>query len=356
MRAKEKGKKKRGIWIFSVLIFGAIVGITVTWLVKPEWFRPPEALTLSAVEPIWGQLQIVSEGPFTVGSPIRIVVEIETKETVKYGFPDLSRVLPDSVEVIRTGLPIQVQNLPGGVRQRLAYDLVCWKSGKLALPPLTISYTDKDNGMGKYLIPGRLIMIDSVLPSKPASELLTLDIKGTKKPAGLPVRYVILPVYLSIIGLWIGLFLYYKRLQAHRDPVTIEPVREIPSEPADQVALRRLSVLKNTSLFEKNDFLIFYTELSECLRRYMEDRFQIMALEMTTEEFLSDLTRKGCLNAEQQAKVRDFLLTSDLVKFAKDCPDREEALRALNEVEQLILSTRNQEAFNQALGQPPSRL
>ena len=52
------------------------------------------------------------------------------------------------------------------------------------------------------------------------------------------------------------------------------------------------------------------------IRRYLEDRFELRAPELTTEEFLTVAGTPVLLSHEHQKLLRDFLRQADLVKFA----------------------------------------
>lgn len=74
----------------------------------------------------------------------------------------------------------------------------------------------------------------------------------------------------------------------------------------------------------------FCFEVSETLRVYLEERFNLRAPEQTTEEFLVELQTSYALSAEQKKSLADFLQSCDLVKFARFEPT-ETALRDLHE-------------------------
>ena len=74
----------------------------------------------------------------------------------------------------------------------------------------------------------------------------------------------------------------------------------------------------------------FAIAVSDAVRIYLEERFQLRAPERTTEEFLRDLQRTAALTADQKASLAAFLEQCDLVKFARFEPP-ESALRELHE-------------------------
>jgi len=92
----------------------------------------------------------------------------------------------------------------------------------------------------------------------------------------------------------------------------------------DQWALREIQRLTISELATSEEIERFHLQLSDVMRRYMELRFQVPALEQTTTEFFATLSRSPLLNADGQALFRDFMERCDLVKFALVRPGPEE--------------------------------
>ena len=63
----------------------------------------------------------------------------------------------------------------------------------------------------------------------------------------------------------------------------------------------------------------YYTELTDIVRIYIEDRFNVNAVEMTTEEILDGMKRTDAGKASID-KLSHTLMLADLVKFAKEQP------------------------------------
>ena len=112
-----------------------------------------------------------------------------------------------------------------------------------------------------------------------------------------------------------------------------------PPEPAHEVALRALRALKNKGWIEAENVEPFYVELSNIVRRYIEDRFDIRAPERTTEEFIREAAESKDLSAAQQELIRAFLEQADLVKFARFRPTRSDMEAAFDTAERLIRET-----------------
>ncbi len=82
----------------------------------------------------------------------------------------------------------------------------------------------------------------------------------------------------------------------------------------------------------------FYVGLSYILRRYIEERFFIRALEMTTTELLYEMDDEG-LTQQPVEWLEQVLVESDLVKFAALVPTRVGGDAAFERARQFVLRT-----------------
>ena len=337
VRKTQSSTKKRKFWIAgSLLLLGAAIGV---WFALTNGARLAP-LALPQGEMLWGRIGVEAIGPFTIGDQIPVTFEVEAKESVDCRLPDLSKSFSQNhLEVIRK-YPLRSQSLPGGVRKTVRYVVVSWQAGRFTLPAVKLRYTYQ-NAKRIYTITGQTLEVVSVLPPrKSAEQLKALAIKGVKQPLSLPPRYLVLGCYLLASLLVSAFFWSLRTLKKHQETAPVEP--ELPPEPADVIALRRLEIIKSSNYIGEKKFLVFYTELSECIREYMENRYRINALEMTTEEFLQHLTGDSRLPETEQQVLKEFLSSADLVKFAKYIPAETEANQALAAIEQLILATREE--------------
>ncbi len=78
-----------------------------------------------------------------------------------------------------------------------------------------------------------------------------------------------------------------------------------------------------SDLLEKGQLKLFFTQMSDILRRYLEGRYYLSALEETTAEIMRDL-KAQLTNESIRQDLLDVLVMSDLVKFAKHIPDMDE--------------------------------
>jgi hypothetical protein len=84
---------------------------------------------------------------------------------------------------------------------------------------------------------------------------------------------------------------------------------------------------------------VFYTRLSDIVRRYLEGQWGLRAPERTTEEFLYEVSRDHALSVEHKELLGAFLQESDLVKFARLRPGADDKQRAFDAAEKFVRDT-----------------
>jgi hypothetical protein len=100
-----------------------------------------------------------------------------------------------------------------------------------------------------------------------------------------------------------------------------------------EVATTELSTL---SAVPNENFENFYVSLTKVLRQYIEKQYQVPANEMTTEEFMAEISTKAPFDAETRQTLVNFLSYADRVKFAKEPSSVEASAQALDYARQFI--------------------
>jgi hypothetical protein len=162
------------------------------------------------------------------------------------------------------------------------------------------------------------------------------DIKDVKPPLDLPDLWWLLWLLLAFLAISAAVYLFIRYKKPLKEPV--KP--RAPEIPAWEKAYQQLEALRQENLPDKGLFKEFFTRVADIARHYMEDRFNIHAPHMTTEEFLYSLGIYGHLNEGQNAALKDFLDSCDMVKFAKYAPTIKEAQKNFDLARKLVDDTR----------------
>ncbi len=110
----------------------------------------------------------------------------------------------------------------------------------------------------------------------------------------------------------IGVYLYLRYKQNKPIISRIQIIRHIP---AHQKALSAIDKIKQSKIQNSENPKEYYTQLTDTLRKYIEERFGFSAMEMTSAEIISRLRNTG--DPVMISELRELFNTADLVKFAK---------------------------------------
>ena len=94
----------------------------------------------------------------------------------------------------------------------------------------------------------------------------------------------------------------------------------VPALPPHVEAIRALEELHNRKLWQNNRHKQYYSGLTDILRTYIARRWEIGAMEMTSDEIIAAM-RSIELPDKARADLTAILRDADLVKFAKATPD-----------------------------------
>lgn len=92
-----------------------------------------------------------------------------------------------------------------------------------------------------------------------------------------------------------------------------------PVMPAHLRAMKSLDKIKADKIWQQERYKEFYTQLTDVLRRYINERYGINSLEMTSGEILSIIRTKSEEDSVYE-NLKQVLTIADLVKFAKHKP------------------------------------
>lgn len=166
-----------------------------------------------------------------------------------------------------------------------------------------------------------------------------MDIKGQIK---YPVTFKEVAPWvflcLLVIALCYLLARYIHRRRANRDFFG----RPIVKDPPHIVALRELDKIHSQKLWQNGKEKLFYTGITDTLREYIEERYGVNAMEMTSNEIMTGLQGKN-IDEKLFRELDELFKTADLVKFAKYVPSNGENEEAIPSAVRFVNSTFMQE-------------
>lgn len=238
-------------------------------------------------------------------------VVLQDESTVKW--PQFKDTITSQIEIIETSILDTAKKETGETVLSQRVVITSFDTGFIVLPPIDFKF---NNDSLQVLSTEPLLIFVSDIPVDTEA-----DIKDIKEPYEVPFNWKKWLIWglivLGVIGLIIGLILYIKKLRAKSQETPV--ARPKPKRPAHEIALEKLETLRQKKLWQNDQVKAYYIELSDIVREYIEFQFDVLALEMTTDEIISALQLKG-IEDEKIKPLKAMLQMADLAKFAKYKP------------------------------------
>jgi len=250
-------------------------------------------------------------------------------------FPVLADTISSKVQIVEMGKTdtLTDKNNPGIKTISRQYTITSFDAGVHMIPAYT--FGSKEGNLSTQALPLEVseVKVDT-----------TKAIYDIKEP--LAVSYSFMDwlrdnwklVLFSALGilLIIGLIWYLIKKRRSR-PEKVEPPK--PLVPLHTIALDKLNALRSQKLWEQGQVKTYHSELTDIIREYLEKRYEINALEQTSEEIFSGLKHLDIAGRDMN-KLRQMLLLADLVKFAKATPLNNDNEQSMENAIHFVMNTK----------------
>ncbi len=211
--------------------------------------------------------------------------------------------------------------------------LQSFDSGVYIIPPLQLVGPSGDTILSNHVtLKVFPVPVDTLSNIHPYADVSTVERKLSD--------YV--PQWVISYGWWIllgaaliaaAIFVYFRWLRPGRKP------KAKKVEPPYEAAMRQFKILGDEHLCEKGQEKEFYTRLTDILRTYLERRFNIYAMEMTSTQIIEAIHRNEETNPNKEL-VERILRMADFVKFAKARPLPEDNIKSLAQAIKFVEDTK----------------
>lgn len=247
-----------------------------------------------------------------IGEQAKIQLQVAMDSKQKASFPHLADTLIKGVEIVEIS-KIDTQYLNDKQRLLLTreYIITSFDSALYYLPPLSVMVDDKQYKSKALALKVYSIPVDTLNPD---------HFFGQKEIMKAPFAWEDWRgvIGLSLLALSLLALLVYLIIRIRDNKPIIRRIKIEPKIPPHILAMEHIEKVKEEKSWQKNQHKEYYTELTEIIRTYIQDRFGFNALEMTSSEIIDkllELKDKNDLN-----ELKSLFQTADLVKFAKHNP------------------------------------
>ncbi len=213
-----------------------------------------------------------------------------------------------------------------------AAGLISFDEGSFDIPPQKLTVVDKDGDISEVMTKGFTLKVKSLIANEPEPKLkedkgsgeVVMEKDYTAVYIAAALGGILLIVLLTLLG---------RKLWLMRRPRPEAPPP--PPRPAEEIALEKLSALKDAQYLNEGMHKEFHLKLSEAVREYLGNRYSFDSLERSTFELVGELKIKK-IKRELYLEIVKLLEDTDLVKFAKYIPDIGESRALLDDAFRIV--------------------
>lgn len=272
----------------------------------------------------------------TIGDQTHLRISLPVPKGKEAIFPDFKKKIGESLEIIsKTVDTLQKENDV----QQITHDylVTSFDTGYIVIPPFEIGLVEDG--------------FNSTITTDSAKMYVSYPIVDMKKgifdikpPADLPFKFsewipylkiagLVFLILLAITAILLYYFLIYKKKKASQTE------KETDTRPADIKALEALEQLKVKQLWQKGNVKMYYSELTDIIRNYLDERFEMHTMESTSSEILTALNTQAVTN-EGKEHLRFIFERADMAKFAKGHPLPDENDKSWQNATQFVQTTK----------------
>ena len=262
----------------------------------------------------------------TMGEEIRVLVQVTRLQGFSVEPPAPVDVAPFEVKSVRQ-LPSVVER--GISQENFELIVTAFKIGDFKIPPIRIVYTDSSGNSGSLTTPP-----------------IGIKVVGTIKDGGKDIRPIKNVISLSpgllrtlILGglaFVLSVFLAVRILLRRKKKAAVDPESLLPAHERASLELERL---QQKGWIAAGKIKEYYSEFSGILKRYLERRYALQTLDLTTSESIALLREKN-FDLPVRDGVKEILEASDLVKFANWIPPRNLSDELVKKLSNLVEKTK----------------
>jgi hypothetical protein len=272
---------------------------------------------------------------------IYVTYDANAAKSLKIEWPSFEDTITGKVEVVsRTPVDSTIPDKtnPSIIQQHQQYIITAFDSGYFAIPPF--KFVVNGDTVNPVLTEALFLEVNTV-----KTDTTDATVKDIKPPFNEPFdwKWYLPIIYWSAAAiLLVALIIFIILKLTKKKPEVI--VERKPDVPPHILALAQLEKVKEEAVWKEGKTKEYYSAISDSVRLYIEGRFGIQALELTTDEIVQAF-KSQVVDPLSKEKLQQMLVLADFVKFAKQIPLEQEHSMALQNAFDFVNGTKREDVI-----------
>lgn len=254
--------------------------------------------------------QTVDSVGILIGQQAHLRLGVTMPEGSKLVWPKLKerQYITPGVEVVEVAKPDTIGLEDNQLKVARVYTITSFNERLYAIPALTVKVNGKAYKGATSALKVITVDVDTLHPNQ---------YFGPKDVQNNPFKWSEWAPYfwLSLLVVFLAVAGFYLFIRLKENKPIITKIRIVRHVPPHQRAMKAIEQIKAEHMQASEDQKTYYTQLTDTLRKYIQERFGFNAMEMTSSEILEHLQSAG--DRKMLDELRELFQTADLVKFAK---------------------------------------
>lgn len=254
--------------------------------------------------------QTIDSVSILIGEQAHLRLDVTMPEGARLQWPRLAakQYVAPGVEVVEVAEGDTIGVGKGLQKVSRVYTITSFDEKLYAIPALTVTVGGKSYKGANCALKVITVDVDTLHPNQfyPPKDVQDNPFSwGEWRPF----------LWLSLLTLGLALVIFYLFTRLRENKPIITRVRIVRHVPAHERALSAIEKIKVERMQQSEDQKRYYTQLTDTLRKYIQERFGFNAMEMTSSEIIERLQANG--DEKMLGELKELFITADLVKFAK---------------------------------------
>lgn len=286
---------------------------------------------------------VIDSSKIRIGEQTKLDVYVSydanAAKDLKIEWPSFEDTITGKIEIVsqsRIDSTIPDKTNPAIIQQHQQFIVTAFDSGYFAIPPF--KFIVNGDTANPVMTEALFLQVNTV-----PTDTTDATIKDIKPPFGEPFdwKWYLPMIYWSAAAILIVALIVFIILKlTKKKPEQV--VEKKPDVPPHIIALAQLEKVKEEAVWKEGKTKEYYSAISDSVRLYIEGRFGIQALELTTDEIVRAF-KSQVVDPVSKEKLQQLLVLADFVKFAKQIPIEQEHTMALQNAFDFVNGTKREE-------------
>ena len=264
-----------------------------------------------------------------IGEQINYFLNVEVDTVQKIEFPEDIQIIP--MEVLEV-FPTDTQKVKNKYLLTKKYAIIQFDSGFYQIPPQRVLLNGFSRLSKSVKIRVNDVKVDTLKQN--LFEIKPFNPVNRNYDDLINKLLLYLVIIIFIVGIVSALVIYSRKISEKKKMI-----------PPFEKAIKALKELEKREPIFQEEYKKYYSELTDVVRRYLEEEANIDALESTSDQLLLKLELykdSGKLGLEESTikNLKTVLNTADLVKFARAVPEKGVVKLDRTLVEKVVVETK----------------